>query len=584
MPRFPTLSLPLWIAAAVCWSIPFLVAPHTYPIPTFYGEFVTAVCWIVLGVSVLGLTWASKTGLPSIALAPLALIVVLLVQLAVATPLNPFFSFAAIVFLFGAAVVCGLGARCRGMPGVLDAIAVGILIGGLLTVAIECLQLFRVPGLPSAWVAMMPAGTGRRMWGNLNQPNHVASYLAFGLAACLLLAQKYRRSRVPLVMAALVFLLGMALTFSRVTWLHLCVVGGIAGLVWSADVRGARRWWLACVPLVALAVAYQVCNWLVDYANVLWHLDLPSSLGDRFKDEGNNLRLLLWKHAWHMFLAHPWLGGGWGDYAWNQYVQTDTLGNVEMSLNAHNIVLDLLAKVGTIGLLAVALPFVWLLYGAWRRPLTPELAFLATIILVMGVHSMLEYPLHYLFFLLPFAFALGYADERELRMPSGSMVSLLTGVVVVGTVVLTARMWVDYKSVERLYYIPDGARQATYQRYQASGQLLLVPYGTLAIANSAAITYGVAPIMSALEREAVHFYPGSGTVQRYALALALQGKTDEAVTQVRRLHHQYWTNYATQSTDLTGACAQRADALEAFCARLRSERLLIVADPSVNKN
>jgi O-antigen ligase len=535
-------------------------------------------------MSVLGLTWASKTGLPSIALAPLALIVVLLVQLTVATPLNPFFSFAAIVFLLGAAGASGLGARCRSIPGAIDAVAWGILIGGLLTVAIECLQLFRVSGLPPAWVAIMPSGTGRRMWGNLNQPNHVATYLAFGLAACLLLAQKYRRSRVPLGVVALVFLLGMALTFSRMTWLHLCVVGGVTGLAWSADARGARRWWMACVPLVALAVAYQVCNWLVDYVNVLWHLDLPSSLGDRFKDEGSNLRWLLWKHAWHMFLDRPWLGGGWGDYAWNQYVQTDTLGNVEMSLNAHNIVLDLLAKVGVIGLLAVALPFVWLLYGVWRRRLTPELAFLATIILVMGVHSMLEYPLHYLFFLLPFAFALGYADERQLRMPSGSMVSLLIGVIAIGAAALTVRIWVDYKLVERLYYIPDGARQVTYQQYQASGQLLLVPYGTLAIANSAAITYGVAPIMAALEREAVHFYPGSGTVQRYALALALQGKTDEAVTQVRRLHHQYWNGYAQQSAELIRACSLHARVLEDFCARLQSENLLIVADPQTNKN
>ncbi|MFX5752249.1 pilin glycosylation ligase domain-containing protein, partial [Acinetobacter baumannii] len=27
----------------------------------------------------------------------------------------------------------------------------------------------------------------------MNQPNHVASYLAFGLAACLFLAQRFRR-------------------------------------------------------------------------------------------------------------------------------------------------------------------------------------------------------------------------------------------------------------------------------------------------------------------------------------------------------------------------------------------------------
>lgn len=103
MLRSPVSILPLWLAAIACWSVPFLVAPHTYPIPTFYSEFAAAVCWIALAVGVLGGTWGLNTGLPRIALAPLALAAVLIVQLVVAPPLNPFFSCAASVFLLAAA-------------------------------------------------------------------------------------------------------------------------------------------------------------------------------------------------------------------------------------------------------------------------------------------------------------------------------------------------------------------------------------------------------------------------------------------------------------------------------------------------
>ncbi|OAI61875.1 polymerase [Ralstonia solanacearum] len=576
MLRSPVLLLPIWLAAVACWAVPFLVAPHSYPLPTFYGEFATAICWIALALGVLALTWQSKTGLPNVALAPLALIGVLLMQLLVAPPLNPFFSFAAIIGLLGAAAVCGLGARCRNIPGVLEAIAVAVVLGALLTVAVEFLHLLRVQGLPPAFFSVTPTGAGRRMWGNLNQPNHAASYLGFGLAACLFLAQKYRRARGPLAVAALLILLGMSLTVSRITWLHIAVVGGLAGLMLAADERGLRKWVVACAPLVLLFVLYQVCNLLVAYANALWHFDLPTSLDERMQ-QGVGLRKFLWNHAWHIFLAHPWLGGGWGDYGWNQYLQTDVLGHVEMSMNAHNIVLDQLAKVGVAGLLAVVLPFAGLARATWKRRLTPERVFFYAIIFVMLAHSMLEYPLHYLYFLLPFAFALGYVDDRNLRLISGSTVWVLTGILAICGAVLTGRLWIDYRPVERLYYAPDGL-QVELQRYQSSDELLLLPYANLSIANQIAMAYEMAPVLAAIEHQAVQFYPGSGTVQRWAVALAFQGKTDEAVLQVRRLHNQYWMYYAEHSTLLTKACRQKVDVLETFCTRLRSEHLLVGVD------
>ncbi|WP_413707047.1 Wzy polymerase domain-containing protein [Ralstonia sp. Ralssp110] len=572
MLRFRAPHLPVWLALATSLSVPFLVALHTYPIPTFYSEFATALCWIAAAVGVLALTWRGERVVPVVVLAPFGLVVVLLIQLAVQPPLNPFFSFAGSIYLLAAAAVCGLGARCRSVPGTLEAIAIAVITGGLATFAVEILQLLRVPGLPDLLISMAPQGAGRRMWGNLNQPNHVGSYLAFGLAATLFLAQTRRRWCIPLIVMALALLAGMALTVSRTSWLLVIVVGLLAGWVRASGRYGARKWIEACVPLVLLVLAYQMCDSLVAYGNLRWHWDLPVSLAGRVQ-EGVGLRPLLWRHAWHMFLTHPLLGGGWGDYAWNQYVQTDVLGHVEMSMNAHNIILDLLAKAGLVGLLAVSLPLLGFIRLMWRRRITPELAFVYAIVLVLAVHSMLEYPLHYLYFLLPFAFAIGYADERNLRMPSNSMSWVLTGVVTVCSAVLAVRMWGDYKSVERLYY-PQESPRAELQRYQASGQLLLVPYGNLTIANNAAINYETAPVMAAVEHQAVQFYPSSGPVQRYAVALAFQGKTDEAIVQVRRLHSQYWMEYANQSQLLTNVCAKESVILRTFCARLRSENLL----------
>ncbi|MFX8304952.1 hypothetical protein ABTL32_19085, partial [Acinetobacter baumannii] len=93
-----------------------------------------------------------------------ALIGVLILQLLVAPPINTFFSFAAVAFLLAAVAATWLGARCRDVPGVLEALAVGVIVGGVLTVSVELLHLFRVPGLPSEFFSITPAGTARRMW------------------------------------------------------------------------------------------------------------------------------------------------------------------------------------------------------------------------------------------------------------------------------------------------------------------------------------------------------------------------------------------------------------------------------------
>lgn len=579
MRQFSVLLLPASLALGVCWVIPFLVAPHTYPIPTFYSEFAAAVCWIAFAVAVLGLTWNQPTGLPRVALAPLALIVALILQLAIAPPLNPFFSFGAIAALLGATAICGLGARCRDVPGVLATVAIAVIVGGLLTVAIELLQMFRAPNLPSAFFSMMPTGTARRMWGNLNQPNHVGTYLAFGLAACFFLARRHRQWFAPLVVAMLALLLGMALTFSRVTWIHIAVIGVLAGLSLVVEARG--RSWAAKLlalggPLILLLLAYQAWNWAIAFANGMWGLDLPGSMGQRMQ-EGAGLRPLLWKHAWHMFLAHPWLGGGWGDYAWNQYVQTDTLGQVEMSMNAHNIVLDLLAKAGVIGLLAVFIPLAWWAFDLRKRLLRPDTAFLCAIAAVMMVHSMLEYPLHYVFFLFPFAFVLGYLDDKALRAPSAGLAWVLSSVIVVCGAVLVARLWADYGKVERIYLAQEGAAKE-WARHPNDGPMLLMPYATLAMAMNAPINRETAPLTLDLERTAVQFYPGPAAVQRYALALAFQGQNEAAVAQVRRLHNHYWTDFVAQSSVVRQACQRHAQDLQIFCARLKSEKLLVGMD------
>ena len=108
--------------------------------------------------------------------------------------------------------------------------------------------------------------------------------------------------------------------------------------------------------------------------------------------------------------------------------------------------------------------------------------------------------------------------------------------------------------------------------------MLLVPYATLVMAMNVPITKEMAPVMVGLERQAVQFYPGPPVIQRYAIALAFQGKNEEAVIQIRRLRDHYWGDFSEQTALVRHACRRDATDLKTFCARLRSENLLVGVD------
>ena len=148
-------------------------------------------------------------------------------------------------------------------------------------------------------------------------------------------------------------------------------------------------------------------------------------------------------------------------------------------------------------------------------------------------------------------------------------------IVVLGAVLL-ARLWADYRSVERLDFVP-GVRSAS-AGYPGGGPMLLTPYATLVAAMNASVNEQTAPMLVKLERQAVQFYPASSTIQRYALALAFEGRTEEAVIQVRRLHSHYWTDFAAQSFLLSQTCQSNFGSLKTFCSRLKSEKLIANAE------
>jgi lysylphosphatidylglycerol synthetase-like protein (DUF2156 family) len=122
----------------------------------------------------------------------------------------------------------------------------------------------------------------------------------------------------------------------------------------------------------------------------------------------------------------------------------------------HNALLQVLAEFGAVGagLLGVLLLLLALRLVRARRQLTAADSLMLVVIALIGTHSMLEYPLWYVQFLMPFCLAMGLLVRPEwakrapalpLRLP---LLAAATGILAAAAI-----LFIDYRSLDRLAWM-----------------------------------------------------------------------------------------------------------------------------------
>jgi hypothetical protein len=130
---------------------------------------------------------------------------------------------------------------------------------------------------------------------------------------------------------------------------------------------------------------------------------------------GSPSRVAILRNTWALLQMHPWTGVGWGEFnlAWSMTPFPDR--PIAFFDHCHNLPMQLLVELGwPLGGAVLAL-LGWALWRAWRAAARADgerarvLRAALLLLLAIGLHSLLEYPLWYAYFLLPTAFALGIA-------------------------------------------------------------------------------------------------------------------------------------------------------------------------------
>jgi O-antigen polymerase len=405
---------------------------------------------------------------------------------------------------------------------------------GLLNAAIALAQWFGIaPDLP-----VVSAADLGEAYGNLRQRNQFASLTSLALAA--LVFGPWRR--VPLralLPALLVLACANAATGSRTGLLQWVLLTGAAAL-WS----GPRRWRLAActTALVSYVAAALALPALLQH----WHgLEGLNALSRAVLDLGCSSRRVLWSNVLDLIALRPWTGWGAGGLDYAHFVTLyDGARFCDILDNAHNLPLHVAVEFGVPAALVLTTAGVWLVWRAapWREA-QPARQLAWAGLAVIGVHSLVEYPLWYGAFQLAALYCLALLAPWRLQRPlpavaAGSVAALL--------LVALAWVWSVYDRVSQAYRPPEQRRaSARLDPVQAAGnpplfrdQLRFAELSTTAVnrANAARV--------NELARGLLHYSPEPLVVEKVIESALLLGREDEALWHAARYKAAFPDRYA----------------------------------------
>lgn len=544
--------------------LPFIVIWHRLPIPSFYGEWLAAVLGLVALLPLLKRESWQPLELPQVSLIFPGLIAIVLIQWMLGMLHSWQYALLAASYLAGAFLLVVLGCHLRrqlGWKKVVSTMAWAVLLGGLFNSVLVLLQYATKSGMATGW---LPELSG---YGALAQPNHFADYMAIATASLIYLLAKKRLPLTLAVALGVLFLSVLAFSGSRSSWLYIGAIALLAFVLRAIAIRqqsstsalqmqqsrSVFRWALMTLPVFALV------QWLIFLlAGEAVTLPTQRLLGETAAVSGWAARLHIWQESWQIFMnaQFPWLGIGVGQTRWQSFLylgEHHVAGMPGMFEHAHNLLLHLLLEMGPFALLLLLAGMVaWLRNFQWRN-IQLENWWLLTVLAIIGIHSMLEYPLWYAYFLGLFAILLGAGDEKttQLRTAFSGRVALaalmLAGVAILATLQIgnhKLEHWLDRAAsgeITRQQYVEYTQAMAWVYK-----QTLLSPYVELIYASSLIPDIKRLPEKRWLSQSAMRFLPMRSNAYRHVLLLDLNGERDAAVLYLRRALQAFPGNFRDQ--------------------------------------
>lgn len=507
----------------------WLVPNHYYPWSTFYNDWLMwcgllflAGCLVVNG---------RKTGqlFPNITWVILFSSAIPLLQWGAGFIFFGGDALTASLYLAGLAVAIWAGANLANTTNFSEAFAWLISTGALVSFFLAFHQWLGLDYL-GIWLIDMP--TGGRPYANLAQPNNLASLLCMGLVASLYLRERGILGRGVVALVLFLFCAGIAMTRSRMSIIVILVLA--IWLLWAI-----KRLQLCFTKgEVVAGVGMFLSLWLAwPTISEFLYLSADSSLARLEGAVSGEVRWILWQQLLDAAMREPWLGYGWNQVSVAQMVVAAEYPSSVYTEHAHNLVVDMLCWNGLpLGGVIVACGSWWL-YSRLQYVNSAVGWFGMAIVLTLLTHSMFEFPLDYGIFLVPFGLAVGLVEAGH----GGRMVQLpraVLALVPVSGLAIAVWIFVEYQAVQadytRLRYESAGIELRSPDHIAPDVVLLTQSQEFIRFARTEA-TKGMSLKELEWMRKVAFRYAYPPVMFRYALALGLNGRYEEAGTQLMRL-------------------------------------------------
>lgn len=416
---------PLWFCFIWIGVVPFVSLYRVGPLSSFYLE-AGSLAGAALLLFLTALTGRLNVKLPAAGIYFLALAAFWWIQARVMKLPYPGMSdmaTASFIVLALAAWACRSWTAAFGQERVVSVLAWALLGGALIQAAVVVLQF---TGWASADIfrGIVAYRGVREISGQLGQRNHLGHYLMWGVLAASYLWTQRRMPAWLGFTAVLALTLALGLVNSRTIFTYVLGVGLLLPFWRRLAGHEANRTVLLMLLALVLTVAVQIgISPLLDLlSGVKYETALERVEGGSF---GGSARDVEWRKAWAVFLSAPLWGYGWGSYSLQGFLahaETGQLNSNHMNVlftHSHNLVLQLLAEMGLAGTLLVCLGFIASIWRMLARPPSAASLLLLAMMTVSLCHSMLEYPLWYVYFLSPFALMMSLSPARKSDVSDG---------------------------------------------------------------------------------------------------------------------------------------------------------------------
>ncbi|NML16318.1 PglL family O-oligosaccharyltransferase [Azohydromonas caseinilytica] len=543
-------SLALPLAALLACCVPALVAFNLPPSATFFNQAAALALWGLFAALLGAPRWRSGARAASALLAVLGLLAMsVLGSAAVALPGS--LAASALGLLLAALVLAWSGAALApaARSAALQAFCLGWVVVGVLSTAIALVQVFAPAWADGVLVAR--SGFPGRAVGNLRQPNHLSSLLLWSLVALVPLHEAGRLRTQTAVLLGALLVVGIELSGSRTGTVGLLVLA-LWGVVDGRLARSSRLLLLGA-PLFYAAWALALKTLQSGALGAATRLGEADVSGSRFG---------IWRNTLALIEQQPWAGVGFGEFNFAWTLTPFPGRPVAFFDHTHNLVLQFAVELG-LPLAALLLALLALaLWQAGRRSVSvagAEGAALragVVVLVLMALHSQLEYPLWYAYFLLPTAWIWGAclgAQAAAQPVPATEaahyppLALRLPGLLLTAGAVLAL---VDYSRVVSIF-APTPTAGPLVQRIETGQRSWFFAHH----ADYAAATTATEPIDALPDfARATHFLLDTRLMQAWAEALADAGELDRARHVAQRLREFHYP----QSEPFFAPCADKA--------------------------